>query len=492
MTDDDRRLAERLRRYESRVPVEDDGVVIRPRHVAWRFLAGAAAVLVLVVALGANLASQPEVGEASPSAGSPSADPVPSPSVTTPATASPTVSAAAEPSVAPSAAPTSLPGDGPIVRWAQVGVFASDGWATEVTDMTYAAGHFIAVGYREPDDQRGHVGPPIDEARIWISADGRTWEQLDLGAEFVDAHPRGVEALPDGSAVAYGSIDPPPPAAPRAAAWRSVDGREWTPMALGEPPDPVSTSVLRGPRGQVGIVDRYEGENGEQRFVEFWYSADGSSWEKVHELAPENGYLPGISSMEAGPEGFVVTGHRYRFEGETRDDRPLVLASGDGRAWFEAPASATPQIGSVMSLASIGGDWMILGTQGGDMGTGSTAEAWFSANGLAWERRGTFDMPLPANPYETEIGTFVGEVVNTGERVVVSGLTSICCHGPAWAAGVWSSHDGRSWERLGFPEGTVVSAGAEHDGVVVLGGFDRARPEDEFKARAVFWIGERQ
>lgn len=82
--------------------------------------------------------------------------------------------------------------------------------------------------------------------------------------------------------------------------------------------------------------------------------------------------------------------------------------------------------------------------------------------------------------------------IGTGERVLVSGLTSVCCDGPAWAAGVWSSIDGRSWERLGFPDGTVVSAAAARDGAVVLAGFDRARPEDDFKTRAVFWIGERE
>jgi hypothetical protein len=56
---------------------------------------------------------------------------------------------------------------------------------------------------------------------------------------------------------------------------------------------------------------------------------------------------------------------------------------------------------------------------------------------------------------------------------------------------VWTSSDGRSWERLAFPDGTYIVGAAEHDGVVVLAGFDRARPEDEFRARAMFWVGER-
>ncbi|HEX7224981.1 MAG TPA: hypothetical protein VF367_05330, partial [Candidatus Limnocylindria bacterium] len=89
------------------------------------------------------------------------------------------------------------------------------------------------------------------------------------------------------------------------------------------------------------------------------------------------------------------------------------------------------------------------------------------------------------------VTTFPWRLVSTGERVFLVGLTSVCCHGPAWAASVFSTFDGTSWEPLGFPAGTVVTAAAEHDGVIVLAGFDRARPEDDFRARATFWIGER-
>lgn len=487
MRDDDRRLAERLARYESRIPVDaGPPTLVESARVPWAALGAvaAAAVVAVVLATGA-LGDQRDVGEASPS---PSASPT---SAATPvATASPTPSASVAATPTPAShEPTPTPTSGPIVRWAPVGVFGSEGWAEEVADMTYAAGHFIAVGYREPDDQRGHVGPPIDEPRIWISADGGTWEQVVLGSAFDSGHLRTVVALADGSAVVYGSIAPEPPGNQEPAAWRTTDGRTWTRLALSLPHDRPLSHVVGGRRGLITTVSL---PTEESQTEEIWHSVDGATWTVAHRLEPRDGFLPALYDWEAGPEGFVVTGYRYRFVGDEREDRTFVLASGDGREWFEAAAEETP-FSAYTGVASIGGDWLIAanGTAEGDWT--SRATTWFSTNGLAWEERTLLEIPMPSSPLADEVtSTVVGRVVSTEERVIASGSVVICCHGPWWAAGVWSTFDGRSWERLGFPDGTVVSAAAQHDGIVVLGGFDRARPEDEFKTRAVFWIGERR
>jgi len=575
MNDDDRRLADRLRSYESGVPVSGDSpVLVRPRRVPWAALAGVAAVLVLAVVLASGLLrNEPAVGEASPTPSvstaestAPSADerrrtpitgvavenegrtlvveflgsacledyaadvarsaeaievtvygtprPIPSGHACALALTTLSLDIALDPpftgsevrdgytgetfsvgvasATATPAPATPAPTPGAIVHWAQVGVFSSEGWATEVVDMTYAAGQFIAIGYREPDDQRGHVGPPIDEPLIWISTDGRTWEQIEPGPAFVDGHPRSIVALPDGSAVAYGTVDPDPPAGPTSAAWRTTDGRTWTSLALTLPRTDFLTDVVSGPHGLLSVMNVTHSETRDT--TEIWHSENGASWRVVHTIEPRDGFVPLAWDWEAGPEGFVVTGMWFPSDREVDDDRPFAFASGDGVSWFEATAEATPTLIYGPKVAPVGGDWMVVGERSTESVslTAATAEAWYSSNGLAWERRGSFDIPLPSNPRGWDIGTFVGRVVSTGERVVTSGFTSVCCHGPAWAAGVWSSFDGRSWERLGFPEGTVVSAAAQHDGIVVLAGFDRARPEDEFKARAVFWIGERR
>jgi hypothetical protein len=67
MNDDDRRLADRLSRYESRVPVSGAPVEVRPRRVPWAAVSGVAAVVILAVVLGSNLLrDEPAVGNASP------------------------------------------------------------------------------------------------------------------------------------------------------------------------------------------------------------------------------------------------------------------------------------------------------------------------------------------------------------------------------------------------------------------------------------------
>lgn len=493
MTDDDRRLADLLRRYEGRVPVDADAAVVTgPRRPPWAPLAAGVAVVIGLVLISVLVRQPPHVGDLSHTpAQAASGEPTPTliPTASTIPTPPPTASATPPPTAAATVAPTPETADGPVARWAPTAVFSSEGWAEEILDMTFGAGHFIAIGYREPDDQRGHVGPPIDEPRIWISPDGRSWDPVDPGPAFEHGHPRSIVALADGSAVAYGSIDPPPPANPRSAAWRTTDGRTWTPLELSLPHDGPQGRVVGGPHGLLSVSSI----NTEDSVTEeVWHSVDGAAWSVVHRVEPRDGFMPSLSDWEGGPEGFVVTGYRYRFVGDVREEQAFVLASGDGIEWFEAPPNETA-FSTYTRVAPIGGDWLIAANETADGNWTGRATTWFSANGLAWEERAAIDIPIPAPPWEgAEPSAVVGHLANTGERVIASANVVVCCHGPAWGGGVWSSFDGRSWERLGFPDGTVVTAAAEHDGVVVLAGFDRARPEDEFEARAVFWIGEQR
>ena len=485
--DFERRLGQRLRAYESRIPdAEPPPPGTAPARAGrWLWLVGGGVAVVTAALLAVVFLKPPAHDPVGGATFTASASIAP----TTEETSSATAGATAPPA---SSAPvqTPQPTPGPISRWAPVGVFASDGWAEEVTDMTYAAGHFIAIGYREPDDQRGHVGPPIDEPRIWISADGRAWEGIELGPAFASGHPRTIVALPDGSAVAYGTIDPDPPANPQSAAWVTVDGRTWALLDLALPREEYLSRVVGGPHGLITVVGS-EGDD-ESSVAEVWHSIDGATWSTVHAVERRDGYESGGYDWGAGPEGFVVTGYRYRLDSERSDEQTFVVASGDGVEWFEAPAEEIT-FSTYANVAPVGGDWVIAANILTAEGFTGRAATWYSANGLAWDERTAIDVPMPTSPYpDSSTATLIGSLVSTGERVIASGSVSICCHGPWWAAGVWSSFDGRSWERLGFPDGTVVTAAAEHDGVVVLAGFDRARPEDEFKARATFWIGERE
>jgi hypothetical protein len=441
----------------------------------WRAIAGAIGVLLIVaIVAAALLMTRGETGTGTAPSGSAVASPSlsgdPSTSVTPHPTQSPTGSASAEPS-------GSTP-PGPIGRWAAAATFGSEGWAEEVRDLTYAAGHFIAIGYREPDGGRGQVGPPTDEPLIWISTDGASWSRLELGAEFDGAHLASVVALPDGSAAIYGAISADDFSSATGGAWTSSNASDWTSVAIDQPEPTVLGRVADGGRGLLTLV-RSNSQDGHQ----LWHSTDGLTWTSVRTIPDEDGTRRlNVVDYAAGPEGFVVTGYRSPLGGGVDGATAFVLASADGDEWFEADPLLTPSPYH-QRVAPVNGDWIVAASA-----VDPAVTTWFSANGLDWEPRGQLEIPIPESEFE-EASATLGTLVSTGERVMASGAGVICCHGPWWAAGVWSSFDGGTWERLGFPDGTVVSAAAAHDGTIVLAGFDRARPQDEFKARAAFWVG---
>ena len=490
--DSERRLAARLHAYESRVPDREPPPLESVRRgPPLPALIGGGALAAVAVALVAVVILQPSpdpVGGSSPT-------PVASGTVDASPSSAPTTSPLETPGVAPTAPASASPEPtlGPIVRWATAASFGPDGHAEEVRDIAYAAGHFVAVGYREPLNARGQVGPYPHDPLVWISLDGTSWSALALGPEFDGADVHSVVALPDGSAAIYGWVDrdPDPMNTDEAGLvmWRSTDGSAWEQVDLVRPADSGDprasiTHVVDGPKGYLssttwandsGLVD------------ELWFSTDGITWELVRRFqAGDDGWTTSLHDYEAGAEGFVLTGMRYEVESDDRTYVPVVQASSDGRTWFDAEPGTLPD-GPDLLVAPIGGDWIMTATNSGD----GTDTAWFSANGLAWERRGEIDVPLPASAPAEDSVPLVGTLLPAGDRVFVSGAVQICCHTPWWAAGIWSSFDGSQWERLGFPEDTVIRAAATHGEVTVLAGHTGASP-DAWEARATFWVSERE
>lgn len=424
-------------------------------------------------------APEPSIGSASPSIASESEPPTDAPVPSAAATAEPS------PESTPSATATPDAGSGSIVRWAQTAAFAADGSRAAVRDLAYAAGHFIAIGYVGPSPDDPY--PARDGApRLWISTDGRSWEQIDPGPSFSAADPRSIAALPDGSAIVYGfAVD----ASSSSVAWRSSDGRSWTDVELSLPRFDWISDVAAGP---TGLVTATSTTTETEDTIEVWHSEDGATWRVVHVVRTVDGFRPYLQDWAAGPEGFVILAARGRSVDDQREERSFFLASGDGVTWFEATESGATN--GMRNVAPVRGDWIVTVSPLWEQDAGSDVTiAYASANGLAWQQVGSFAVPMPESPDPgLDTDPFIGELVSTGERVIASGDVGRCCHGPWWASGVWSSFDGRSWERLGFPAGTVITAAAAHDGIVVLAGFDRAVPDHDHRTRAVFWIGERE
>jgi hypothetical protein len=458
------------------------------RRVPWPILTGIGALAIAIGGVSAlvitNLpAPRGSVGGASPTPGE-------SPAATLSASqlATPTVEA----SPSPTAVPTPVPTPGPITRWSTAAAFGEDGFAQEVTDVAHAGGHFVAVGYREPLEARGQVGPSVAQPLVWISPDGNSWEALRLGPEFVRAHLFSVTTLPDGAAGIYGWTDRDPNPNnedPEGRIWRSTDANTWEAMTPTLPPDPAAlnpryiTRVVSGARGY--LTAQHSGDADE-----VWYSSDGFAWESVQRLEhPEPGWTTTLRDFDAGDQGFVIVGESYEVDADARVYVPFVQASSDGRTWLDADPAEMP-LGPNLLAAPVRGDWII--TQS-DFDTGADT-TWFSRDGLHWEQRASIDVPPPPALGEGwDAGLpLVGTIVEAGDRAFIIGAVQYCCHGPWYAAGIWSSFDAMTWERIAFPEDTMIRAAAEHDGVTVLAGWTGASPLADWQARATFWVGQRE
>ena len=479
MTDDrfDRELSARLRAYESRLPDAPPpapGRAGRARNGLPILLAGgtavlAAIVLVLVIVQGWG---HDRVGDpvVSPSAGaSATADETaePSASVTPESTPSP---AASEPPATPSESPEPPPAE---LAWAASGSFPSDGSGPSMVEHIVAVeGGYVAAGIAY-DAQLPGVGPtPAHSLRIWLSADGRTWEPVAPQLENVQFTSLVVRA--DGSLLAtgwrstlseYGYVE-----AGELAAWTSADGREWADVEIGMPTVPAT--IVAGPQGFVALARPDATEN-----FELWHSPDAVEWAAVRDG------VAGRIDVAAGDEGFVAMGTTSATSSET-----FVIASGDGRKWFEA---SSPPTASWAHVAALEADWIAMvafGTEGVTV-TGQTS---WSANGLEWSTHGQAPMEqistdgTTCDEYPRHLRSAGGWVVAATDLSHPCGEGSFVVHGTQLI-----SSDGATWTPLPFEVGTPgvtrsgasVNAAAAADGTLILAG--------EQDGVATFWIGER-
>jgi hypothetical protein len=474
-TDDDDLLRDALLEIERAAPFDRPPELGRPtdRRLAWTFAAATAAAAVLLAVLLVNAFGDDDrgIGDSSPT---PVVSPSVAPSGTPEVTGTP--GATATPEASASEPPASAAAD---LTWTETGSFGDPGGAAFVNNVAQLGDASVAIGVQYETVLPNLGPPPAHEGRVWLSADGTSWEDVtpDETFDHVVLHHSIVTA--DGQLIVFGfaSDAADQSALPRLASWGSTDGLGWQERPSPFPDEAFLSSVRAGGRGYAAVVGDPDG-------LEVWWSADADAWEPVLELGDDVTF-----DLGAGDEGFVIGGHRAGTEGGRE---PFVLASGDGREWLES--ASPPQ--SISDLAPRGGDWIAIASDQTSAvpGTEATAEAWASGNGLDWSRVGAYTLRASA-PEE--------------------GQDPICTEHPSglWAAGPWLvsqatltfpcsegghvvpgtsriSLDGTSWLDLPFEpgrigqsgSGTRVSGAVEVDGRLVLVG--------ERNRLATFWIGE--
>ena len=462
MNDDDRRLADRLRAYESRIPVPAPGeTAVRPRRLPLAALAAAAAVLAVAVIISTGLLrDEPATGEASPTpTGGPIVSTIPQPTDSSPQVPS----AAPEPTMEPTgqATPTLAPDAN--VRWRMTASFDTDPATSSATDVVAWDGGFIAVGGAWTSASRVDREAP----RLWTSSDGESWTEqpIDLGVD--DVSLKGIAQRTDGALLLVGSVpgsgSNPDALEAGTMAWTSDDARQWTPVPL---PVSAGLTVDAFARGPMGYALTAGGE--------LWYSADGLTWSRTFE---------GAAGVVAGQEGFVAV--RVGNEDAAELDATTLIASGDGRTWYESE----PLTGSVLDIAPVGGDWLvILANWEQEPVESHTMFLWHSANGLTWTPALDLnDLTGPDGPKTgrglNENALNVASLAGGPNRAFVTLQNNHCCAQPAWNYGVWSSTDGHSWSLA--VEGDAFVSAVAAAGAVEVGVGHLGRGDD-----AAFWVGE--
>jgi len=225
------------------------------------------------------------------------------------------------------------------------------------TDTGFVAAGFAVVG-READ------------AAVWTSPNGRTWTRLDdpaLGGggtqriSSLMAGPDGIVAggtnfLPDEFGL-Y-NLD--------ARVWVSADGSSWEAIddaTFGGPGWQYITSIVAGPNGLVAAGGDILGAPGVDNDAAVWTSTDGTTWARVEDPAFGGERAQHISALGVGDGELVAVGYDT---GPGGNRIPAVWRSADGSAWVRIADSVLAEPGHRwMSGVAIAGIAVVaVGTDG--------------------------------------------------------------------------------------------------------------------------------
>ena len=347
-----------------------------------------------------------------------------------------------------------------------------------VRAMTTQGDQLVAVGVAY-EHHLPLFGPGVPhEGRVWLSADGRQWEDVTPPETFGNVYLHTLIRRADGTLVAFGYTSRfnryAELVTDGVGTWESADGRSWTQTDSGLPPDRWIVGAVQGKKGI--LADAYQvGDNGGSKR---WFSADGRSWELQSEI-PHGRY-----SVDAGDEGFVLAGTRGPYEDP---GSPFAMASADGRKWIES-ADPPADIGDVVA---IGGDWLAVSVPLDFVSNTSSFATWESTNGLDWSPGE--DIGLDDSGPQSDAGCVLFPTLVSAGRYVIARTTwsGLCSEGGYTAYGPHElSIDGHDWHELQLMRDTNLEPGqpgawvasAEFNGLLVLAG--------ESNRRAAFWFGE--
>ncbi len=370
-----------------------------------------------------------------------SGDPVVSPSVAptdaaivlpSPAPPSPAPQTPAPQTPAPpTAAPTEVPDPRLGVQWQVITLPSDVSSRTPANAVTAGGPGFVTVGRTCQSVQRG-----VDcWGGVRLSSDGLTWEVvprqpgLEIGFYYPTSGP-GADMI--GVAAGSGAI---------VAIGYAVDG---------------ARTIDQGGVFRPAV----------------WVSRDGRTWER----APTTGVFDRarFSDVVATDSGYVIVGAVYGTQAPRGQPRGAIWTSDDGRAWRRVPdgpifdiggyqdTGEDPGSGGPKTVTVAGGQIRAVGQVCNDAGLDCVTAFWSSPDGSTWDRVVLSEPNVVAH----DLVAWAGALVAVG----IASNTGGCGLGLRCTAAVYTSADGRAWQReqIRVPEG-MVAPDAFSDAVVVGG-----------------------
>lgn len=304
-----------------------------------------------------------------------------------------------------------------------------------VESMTRWAGGYVAIGDVD--------ATAAAHSRVWVSADGGTWELLGADVLGPSTIALGAAPTPDGVVVltlqsSGGSGGGDSVAVDtltltgQLQTWTTSNGTDWTAhpgpdVALPEEVDgDTLPQLVAGTPGLLAVVPTETASGIGSRMA---ISDDGVGWDVLPRAALPQGWR--TSDVVATSTGFVAL------------MGTLALTSTDGRTWRKHPIS---------SSISVGNEYLVAGPRGvvasglryEDNGAG-TWFWWASTDGRSWRTLSDYP-PLGAMTgrasQECEHACPDGILVGDGARMIAY---------RGWKTQIgWTSSNGRSWRRLAF------------------------------------------
>lgn len=315
------------------------------------------------------------------------------------ATASPSPSAVPE-TPSPTAEPTAAPPPTLDLEWTETAAFG-DERAMDVLDATEWAHGIVAVGarYLGQIPASGPL-PPTATGVIWLSTDGKSWDDVTPPDVFDHVRLHEVYVGGDGSLIAVGETWRqaqfwPRNGDPKTRFWRSDDGRSW--REIGDLL-PARRYVAEVAQGRLGYALRghvlKKGDDGRLYFwdTEVWFSRDGLDWDLARPPSVEEPYREYLVDISAGEDGFVAIGR----SDAGMSGGALTIASAAGWQWVVAEA---PPRAGVWRVAAHPSGWIVIAS-GPESYGGIYREAleepqttvWTSLAGIAWHQLSTIDV----------------------------------------------------------------------------------------------------